>query len=52
MSIYSIEIHKMNLSDDEEGQFNNLVLNLFGGLKWENLTDEEKQLCIKKWLQS
>jgi hypothetical protein len=48
MQIVEIDIAKVNLdTTTDEGQFNNLLLNLMGGLRFSDLTDEDKALCAK-----
>jgi hypothetical protein len=41
-----VDLDKINLdTKTDDGRFNTLLLNMMGGLKWEHLSDEERELC-------
>jgi len=45
---FSIDFKNVNLdSSTEEGQVNNLIMNMFSGLQYSDLTDDEKAMLAR-----
>lgn len=41
---YSIDISKVDLSNSQKGRANNLFINILAGLRWDDLSTDERNL--------